>query len=324
MQRLMREGGSLAPTLERARRRLEQARGGDVEVRDEALSALFGPPKIYTQPRPAKVPLGDSATFEVAAQGRGKLSYQWYKDGRRIHKTGLESQSPKLVIRGVNLGDAGKYHCRIVNEDGQAVSEDAELTVDTAEAALRESGQAAPGSAVPAGFERAQLLLEQLSSKRRGPVGTPGGRLRPLGSSKVDGISTPVSAVTTREPSLAPEPDVAPLPATTSNTAPAEGDAGVRGSLESKFEKALLASVPSTPARPADLPAVDATSSTAAVAASQPLPAIPEAAAAFPELAAAISSQVPPPSGSSDTPQPLPPATEPAKPTADGVEEIPL
>eukprot|EP00775_Hariotina_reticulata_P010980 gene10980-11135_t len=81
---------SLAVVLERARSRLQEARGGEV-------------------------------------MGPGPLRYQWFKDNKRL--TVATSNSPLLVLVDLGAHDSGSYHCQVANKDGAAVSNRALLTV---------------------------------------------------------------------------------------------------------------------------------------------------------------------------------------------------
>ena len=43
------------------------------------------PPQITQQPQSQTVLVGETASMEVKASGRGPLEYQWYKGSNRIH-----------------------------------------------------------------------------------------------------------------------------------------------------------------------------------------------------------------------------------------------
>ncbi|KAF8069461.1 MKS1 [Scenedesmus sp. PABB004] len=115
---------SLAVVLERARSRLQEARGGEVAVREGVVSQR---PLVTVQPADVAVDEGANAQLSVTATGLGPLRYQWFKDGKRL--TVATSTSPLLVLVEVAPADAGSYHCQVTNKDGSAGSGKALLSV---------------------------------------------------------------------------------------------------------------------------------------------------------------------------------------------------
>lgn len=85
-------------------------------------------PEIVEQPTDKTVYAGEKAVMRVAAEGSGKLSYQWSKDGTKI-AGGTESS---LSFDPVNTNDAGAYAVIVTNSYGTAASQAATLTVNTA------------------------------------------------------------------------------------------------------------------------------------------------------------------------------------------------
>ncbi|NNK80935.1 MAG: glucose dehydrogenase, partial [Flavobacteriales bacterium] len=85
-----------------------------------------GAPYIVDQPNDVLAVVGEEASFFVAAQGEGSLTYQWFKDGEFIQN----ANSAALQIENVNLDDTGnQYYCEITNSNGTIESDLCELTV---------------------------------------------------------------------------------------------------------------------------------------------------------------------------------------------------
>ena len=80
-------------------------------------------PSIATQPQDVAATAGGDATFTVAADGTGPLSYEWYRDGTLI--AGATGSS--LALSGVTVADIADYHVRISNALGSVISDVAEL-----------------------------------------------------------------------------------------------------------------------------------------------------------------------------------------------------
>lgn len=81
---------------------------------------------IVTQPVSTNVTAGSPATFSVAAEGSGTLTYQWLKNGAPI--TGATSADFTIAV--ATGGDDGSYRVRVANGTGTIVSAPATLSVD--------------------------------------------------------------------------------------------------------------------------------------------------------------------------------------------------
>ncbi len=84
-------------------------------------------PLIVTQPQSQTVMNGSQVTFDVIAQSRVALSYQWQKDGAAL--PGATDSS--LALIGVSTNDQGTYRVVVTNSYGSIVSAGASLTVNT-------------------------------------------------------------------------------------------------------------------------------------------------------------------------------------------------
>lgn len=117
-------------------------------------------PAISTQPSPAVVKAGDSATFSVVATGPA-LSYQWYKDGLAL--TGGTAASYTITL--VGAADAGGYRAVITNAAGSTTSATAMLSLAPAAAtASRPTGFfAMTGFNTPAADKTEMLKLPYVS-----------------------------------------------------------------------------------------------------------------------------------------------------------------
>jgi hypothetical protein len=82
-------------------------------------------PAITTQPQNQTAFIGQNATFSVAANGPGPLSYRWRFNGTDI--PGATSTS--LTLSNVHIGNAGSYSVVVFNAAGSAASAIATLTV---------------------------------------------------------------------------------------------------------------------------------------------------------------------------------------------------
>ena len=83
-------------------------------------------PTIITQPQDVTVNIGESATFDVVAEGTFPLIYQWKKGGTNIN--GATNSS--YTINNVSMNDEGSYSCLVSNTYGQILSDEATLTVN--------------------------------------------------------------------------------------------------------------------------------------------------------------------------------------------------
>ncbi|MEZ4773952.1 MAG: PQQ-dependent sugar dehydrogenase [Bacteroidia bacterium] len=85
-----------------------------------------GAPFISRQPESILVPVGESATFFVQAQGTSPFSYQWTRDNQPVPG----AVAAQLVVSSVSLSDDGaSYRCVITNAEGEETSEPAILSV---------------------------------------------------------------------------------------------------------------------------------------------------------------------------------------------------
>lgn len=84
-------------------------------------------PLIVTQPQSQTVTNGSQVTFDVIAQSRVALSYQWQKDGADL--PGATNSSFTLI--GVSTAAQGTYRVVVTNSYGSTTSAGASLTVNT-------------------------------------------------------------------------------------------------------------------------------------------------------------------------------------------------
>jgi hypothetical protein len=83
------------------------------------------PVAITTQPVSQTVPIGRTATFTVAANGAGPISYQWSKNGAALEGATTASYTTPLVT----LADSGStFQVTVGNGAGSATSSTATLT----------------------------------------------------------------------------------------------------------------------------------------------------------------------------------------------------
>jgi Domain of unknown function (DUF4214)/Immunoglobulin I-set domain/Immunoglobulin domain/FG-GAP-like repeat len=98
-------------------------------------SIIDGPgpvaPTISSQPRGSNVSFGDTAYFEVFADGTNPLAFQWSKDGVNLVDGGRISGSTtnSLSITQAQSTDAGSYTVIVRNAQGSVTSNAAALTV---------------------------------------------------------------------------------------------------------------------------------------------------------------------------------------------------
>ncbi|PYK97525.1 MAG: hypothetical protein DME19_15985 [Verrucomicrobia bacterium] len=89
--------------------------------------AQIGPPPVITvQPLDLTVPIGDDATFAVAAVSATKLSYQWLLNGTAAPGSNGKSA---YSIRNVKVNSAGVYSVVVNNASGSVTSSFAVLNV---------------------------------------------------------------------------------------------------------------------------------------------------------------------------------------------------
>ncbi|MEY3229914.1 MAG: hypothetical protein RL689_1, partial [Planctomycetota bacterium] len=90
------------------------------------------PVQITSQPNSVGVyPWGYSATFSVGVAGRGDLMYQWLRNGTPLVNNGAVggANGPLLTLNNVRSADQGVYACRITNQCGSVMTNQASLTV---------------------------------------------------------------------------------------------------------------------------------------------------------------------------------------------------
>ena len=84
-------------------------------------------PFVSGHPLSAQRAVGESATFSVEVRGTPPFSYQWFHNGTEL--PGATESS--LTLTNVQPGQAGPYHVVVSNAFSSAVSESANLTVNT-------------------------------------------------------------------------------------------------------------------------------------------------------------------------------------------------
>ncbi|HVM59823.1 MAG TPA: immunoglobulin domain-containing protein [Verrucomicrobiae bacterium] len=128
-------GGGIGATLTITNVQLSDAGSYSVIVANSAGSATSSvatltvsvpvPPSIVTQPQDLTVGEGDTASFNVGANGTAPLSYQWYYNTN----TPVGSGGATLTLSGVSTDDAGGYSVIVANGYGSITSVVATLTV---------------------------------------------------------------------------------------------------------------------------------------------------------------------------------------------------
>jgi glucose/arabinose dehydrogenase len=95
-------------------------------------------PTITSHPASQTVPVGNAATFSVAASGTAPLAYQWQRNGADI----AGATGASLSVGPVGLGDSdATFRAIVTNVHGMATSDPATLTV---------TGNAAPAATITA------------------------------------------------------------------------------------------------------------------------------------------------------------------------------
>lgn len=93
----------------------------------QAMLSIGNPPTIFVQPKSQTGSSGDSVTLSVTAGGTAPLTYQWFHEG--ILQAGMTTASVLVEIKG---STEGSYRCLVKNKYGQALSDEAILTMDQA------------------------------------------------------------------------------------------------------------------------------------------------------------------------------------------------
>ena len=72
---------------------------------------------ILEHPAPAVLEVGNKLFLSCQASGPGKLEYQWFVNGKELPY----GTKPDLVIKNVQLSDAGVYVCCVKSSNGSSV-----------------------------------------------------------------------------------------------------------------------------------------------------------------------------------------------------------
>ncbi|MCX5771118.1 MAG: immunoglobulin domain-containing protein [Candidatus Hydrogenedentes bacterium] len=90
-----------------------------------AILNIGWPPTIVQHPESIEVTAGETATFQVVAEGTPPLHYEWIKDGEPLEWL----DSPTYSITPVIMEDEGEYSCQVWNDFGDIQSYPAMLSV---------------------------------------------------------------------------------------------------------------------------------------------------------------------------------------------------
>lgn len=82
-------------------------------------------PSIISHPSDQSILTGESATFQVLAEGPQPFSYQWQRDGVGI----LGATSPSYTTPSLAAGDDASFSVAVTNDVGTVTSLEAQLTV---------------------------------------------------------------------------------------------------------------------------------------------------------------------------------------------------
>jgi len=84
-------------------------------------------PVVTSHPSNQTVTQGQSATFQITADGPGRLTYQWQRNSVAISG----ANSPSYTLTNATLADNGaKFRCLVANDFSNTVSNEATLTVN--------------------------------------------------------------------------------------------------------------------------------------------------------------------------------------------------
>ena len=86
---------------------------------------VIEPILIVTQPQNIDAKKDDEVRMSVGVEGTGPFTYQWEFNGAIFRET----SKPELILPGVQLNAAGNYRVKVSNLVGEAVSQEATLTV---------------------------------------------------------------------------------------------------------------------------------------------------------------------------------------------------
>lgn len=101
------------------------ATGFSILAASRGIAQVGPPPVITVQPLALSVQLGDTAVFSVHAVSATSLSYQWYRDGKKLK----DGTGATLTLEKVASGDAGEYVVDVKNASGVATSSSATLVI---------------------------------------------------------------------------------------------------------------------------------------------------------------------------------------------------
>jgi hypothetical protein len=124
-------------------------------------------PTILSQPQNVSIAEGSAASFLVAAQGTGPLTYQWQEsaDGNSWIDLASTNSSVLTLSSVTSAQNAYFYRVRVSNLQGAAISDAAQLTVTGGSCSLPENSQggASPILASPTAMATDVSLLPTLS-----------------------------------------------------------------------------------------------------------------------------------------------------------------
>ncbi len=110
--------------------------------------AVAGGPQILTQPAGLTLNQGQTATFNVIAQGAAPLAYQWRWQGTAL----AGATGPGLSLTNVQGTNAGAYTVVVTNAQGAVTSAVATLTVRTPPAITNQPMSVSVGAGTPVTF----------------------------------------------------------------------------------------------------------------------------------------------------------------------------
>ncbi|MEW5298780.1 MAG: hypothetical protein WDW36_001863 [Sanguina aurantia] len=219
----------------RARARLEEARGGEVQLRPGLVCEA---PVIRVHPEGLRVGEGGVVKLKVSAMGLEPLRYQWIKDDKRLTTATADSQ--ELILVDVSSADSGAYHCKVSNKDGSANSNSADLLVQRVPRAARTAGGAEeprPSARGPTAAAPASPNAQRVRPSRLRRLEMPAAAANPEGTAPVT-PSGPAYPSTSQPP-----PDSGRQAGSSHSQQPAPGDTGHRAPQ-------AAATAPGDPAQP--------------------------------------------------------------------------
>jgi len=89
-------------------------------------------PVILIQPIGAELCVGDNHTLLIKTEGTQPMSYQWQRNNLDVYGDNIVGdQTESMTITGINVGQAGDYHCIVTNECGSVTSDVVAVIVNT-------------------------------------------------------------------------------------------------------------------------------------------------------------------------------------------------